>query len=91
MSNDLLVNTDPGVIRLPDGATGFIAIIALDDGALSVQGNIGDKKFALSLLDQASALVRRQPVLRSLVIPAAHADIPIDAAMPQTPFGERRR
>ena len=55
-----------------------------DDGALSVSGNIGDKKLALGMLDSARAAVEGQLLSSAIVVP--NCDV-IAPQSPTFPFG----
>lgn len=55
----------------------YIRLNLRRNGAMSIEGNIGDKKFALSLLDNArDAIMRQIPDGNALVIPSADVEVP---------------
>ena len=61
----------------------YIAISLYGDGAMSISGNIGDKKLALQMLDHARDTVARQ--LRptaELLVPSADVEVRPDPRYP---------
>lgn len=61
----------------------YIRLNLRRNGAMSIEGNIGDKQFALSLLDNArDAIMRQIPDADALVVPSADVEVP--------EFGKRR-
>ena len=84
----------------PLNVTAFINIDLHDSGALSIQGNIGDVRLALQMLDAARERIADQigrpcitePLGRGLELP--HNDVqakPKEKIYPLTPQGELKR
>jgi hypothetical protein len=64
----------------------YIALSLYGDGAMSVSGNIGDKKLALQMLDAArDALVNQQKLnpYSGLLVPSSDVGVTPDPLYPQ--------
>lgn len=77
----------------------YLRLTLLDDGNMDIEGNIGDVRLALSMLDSAREAVKRrlgrpsilEPHGAGLVVP--HADVqarPNEAIYPLIAVGDRR-
>lgn len=60
-----------------------------DTGALSIAGNVGDVRLALSILDAAREAVSRQQPGRGLVVPARDVCAAQDDRYPLVAVGDR--
>ena len=76
---------------IPDDTVAMISIRLHAGGAMSIQGNIGDKQLALKMLDHARDAVKAQVRDRSeLVIPNRDVVAPQHAAFPTRERGDMR-
>lgn len=70
----------------PDDDMAIVAELNLRvrrNGAMSIEGFTGDKKFALAMLANAVDAIRRQPEPSALVVPGRDVELP-----PFAPFGQ---
>lgn len=86
-----------GYIPTSPSVVGFIVLEIHDNGAMSIQGNVGDVKLALGMLDSARESVARrlgkptvlEPRGAGLVVPACDVVAPHSPLYPVIPEGDR--
>ena len=71
----------------------FIKVELLADGGLSITGNIGDAKLALSMIAHAHDEMKKQLVKKlekRIIIPNRDVDVRQDPAYPTRPLGDMK-
>lgn len=67
----------------------FIKIELRSNGAMSISGNIGDEKLAISMIDGARDAVKNQHKQKDkIIIPSRDVVAPQDPAFPTLPLGD---
>lgn len=70
----------------PDDTIAWLTIRLRSHGALSVEGHIGDKAFALQLLDHARDAINSQGSDSPILIP--NRDVDVDTCLPLRDVGD---
>ena len=75
----------------PLDAVANISVTLFGNGQMSISGNIGDVKLALTMLDHARSAVNNQWKTRDqngLLLPSSHVDVPVHPAFPLVEMGD---
>lgn len=86
-------------MSLAPSCVAFITLELHDDGAMSIQGNIGDVRLAIGMLDSARESITRrlgkptilEPGGAGLAIPSCDVVAPQSSVYPTIPEGDRPR
>lgn len=76
-------------VEHPDDTVAFVTVRLHANGMLTTQGHVGDKAFAVALLENAIDAIRSQVTERDkLVVPARDVDAPQSEAFPTRERGD---